>query len=261
MTTLIPASGLQEGQEAPEARLPAPLAQLALAPFQARSYTNLVYLLLSFPLGMAYFIFLVTGLSLSLGLMITILGVPILGLTLVGSWWLAALERRMAIGLLGAAVPPMGRAPFTSGQGFRRDVEELLGNRVTWTGMLFLAVKSPLSLFTFTIVVTLIALSMSFLLVPFLYPLSFIEWDGVMLWWVDSPAEAALCFLLGLLFTYVSLLLLNGLAAFWKVLATVMLGSERFLSTAVLPDPQPSGRLDAPDTTDAGSTPGNDFQI
>ncbi|HYU34644.1 MAG TPA: sensor domain-containing protein [Thermoanaerobaculia bacterium] len=234
MNALIPAGGLQEGQDAPEARRRALVAQLALAPFQARSYTNLVYLLLAFPLGMAYFVFLITGLSLSLGLMITILGLPILGLILLGSWWLAALERRLAIGLLGAAVPPMGTAPFQTGQGFRRDVEEFLGNRVTWTGMIFLALKFPLSLITFVATVTLVALSMSFLLVPFLYPLSFIEWDGVMLWWVDSPAEAGLCFLLGILLTYVSLFLLNGLAMLWKAMATAMLGSERY---AVQPSP------------------------
>ncbi len=220
MNALMPADEVQD------ARRPDPIAQFLLAPFQARSYTGLIYLLLSLPLGTFHFTFLMTGLSLGIGLLITVLGVPVLGLTLLGSWWLAALERQIAIGLLGAKVPPMGTAPFRTGQGFRRDLEEFLGNRVTWTGMLFLAAKFPLGFLSFTVAVTLIALSMSFLLVPFLYPLSFIEWDGFLLWWVDTPAEAGLCFLAGVLFTYVSLLLLNGLAAFWKVLAVGMLGRE-----------------------------------
>jgi hypothetical protein len=231
MTTLMPAEGFGEGQEARRSAL----AQLALAPFQARSYTNLVYLLLSFPLGVIYFVFLVTGLSTGVGMIITILGLPILGLTMLGCWWLAALERRLAIGLLGAVIPPMGRTPFTTRQGFRRDVEDFLGNRVTWTGMLFLAIKLPLSLISFVATVALIALSMSFLLMPFLYPLSFVEWDGVMLWWVDSPAEAGLCFLIGLLFTYLSLLLLNAFAVLWKALATSLLGSERYAVVAPAP--------------------------
>jgi hypothetical protein len=122
---------------------------------------------------------------------------------------------------------------FWSGQDFRRDIEQFFGNRVTWTGLLFLGLKLPLGIFSFVMVVTLVAVSSSFLLVPFLYPLSFIEWDGVLLYWVDSPAEAVLCFVVGLLFTYVSLLLLNGLAAVWKALAVAMLGSARYVAPVV----------------------------
>jgi hypothetical protein len=226
---------------------PDPIVQFLLAPFHARSYTNLIYLLLSMPLGTFHFTFLATGLSLALGLMITVLGLPVLGLTLLGSWWLAALERRMAIGLLGAEVPPMGPTPFRGGQGFRRDLEDFLGNRVTWTGMLYLGLKFPLGIVSFVLVVTLISLSFSFLLVPFLYSLSFIEMDSVLLWWVDTPAEAALCFLVGIVFTYASLLVSNGLAALWKVVAVAMLGSERHAPPP--PDPLPrvvgEGELDA----------------
>jgi hypothetical protein len=94
--------------------------------------------------------------------------------------------------------------------------------------MLFVGLKFPLGVISFVMVIALIAVSFSFLLVPFLYPLSFIEWDGLLLMWVDSPAEAGLCFLLGLLFSYVSLLLLNGMAAIWRKLAEATLGSEKF---------------------------------
>lgn len=120
----------------------------------------------------------------------------------------------------------MGPTPFRSGLGFRHDLEEFLGNRVTWTGMLFLGLKLPLGLLSFVVTVTLIALSTSFLLVPFVYPLSLIQMDSLILWWVDTPGEAALCFVIGLAFTYVSLLLLNGLAALWKMLAVAMLGGD-----------------------------------
>jgi hypothetical protein len=221
MSTSIPANNLRDHQGSP-------IAQILLAPFQARSYTNLVYLLLSFPLGIFHINFLATGLALGIGLLITVLGLPILGLTLLGSWWISALERQLAISLLGAEVPPMGPKPFHSGLGFRHDLEQFLRNRVTWTGMLFVGLKFPLGVISFVMVIALIAVSFSFLLVPFLYPLSFIEWDGLLLMWVDSPAEAGLCFLLGLLFSYVSLLLLNGMAAIWRKLAEATLGSEKF---------------------------------
>ena len=222
MTASIPAD------QAQDLNRPDPIVQFLRAPFQARSYANLIYLLMSLPLGIFHFTFVTTGLSTGVGLLITVLGVPIIGLTLWGGWWLSALERQIAISLLGAKVPPMGTAPFQTGQGFRRDIEEFLGNQITWTGLIFLSLKLPLGIFSFVLTVTMIAVSTSLLLVPFLYPLSFIEWDGLMLMWVDSPAEAALCFFAGLLFTYVSLLLLNGLAAFWRWFAVVTLGSARY---------------------------------
>jgi hypothetical protein len=216
---------------------PDPIAQFFLSPFHARSYTNLLYLVLTLPLGTVYFVFLATGLSIGTGLAITVLGLPLVGFTMLASWWLAALERKIAIGLLGAEVPPMGPTPFQSGNGFRYDLQEFLSNRVTWTGMLYLGLKFPLGIFSFVLVTTLIAVSTSFLLVPFLYPFNLIEWDGVLLWWVDTPAEAALCFVAGLLFTYASLLLLNGLAAFWKLLSVWMLGSERYAAAPAPPAP------------------------
>jgi len=233
MTASIPAD------QAQDVNRPDPIAQFLLAPFQARSYANLIYLLLSLPLGIFHFTFVVTGLSTGVGMLITVLGVPIIGLTLWGGWWLSALERQIAISLLGAKVPPMGTAPFSTGQGFRRDIEEFLGNQITWTGLIFLSLKFPLGLFSFVLTVTMIAVSTSLLLVPFLYPLSFIEWDGPIFMWVDSPGEAALCFFAGLLFTYVSLLLLNGLAAFWRWFAVVTLGSARYAEpSAPAPLPQ-----------------------
>lgn len=226
-------------QRAPAVRRHDPIAQWFLAPFHARSFTNLIYLLLSLPMGLVYFTFLATGLTAGTGLLITLLGMPIVALTFWGSWWLSVLERHLAVGLLGAEVPPMGPGPIQSGQGFRQNVEQFLGNRVTWTGLLFLVLKLPLGIFSFVTAVTLVAVSCSFLLVPFLYPLSFIEWDGMLLWWVDSPAEAVLCFVVGLLFTYVSLLVLNGLAAVWKALAVATLGSARYSAPAVAEETQP----------------------
>jgi hypothetical protein len=212
-----------------------PIARIFRSPFQARSFTNLVYLLLSFPLGLAYFVFLVTALSLGIGLSITIVGLPLLGLTFLASWGLTALERRMAISLLGAEVPPMG--PLGSGgQGFWADVRQLFSNPVTWTGMLYLLlIKFPLGVITFVAVTFLVTLSLSFLMMPFIYPLSFLEMDGPMLWWVDTPAEAGLCFVIGLVLTFLTLYLLNGMAWIWRQLSVAMLGNQRFAAAPPAP--------------------------
>ena len=62
-----------------------------------QTYRNILYLLASFPLGLCYFIFLITALSIGVSTLIVWIGIPILLLT-VGAWWgLAAFERGLAI--------------------------------------------------------------------------------------------------------------------------------------------------------------------
>ena len=63
---------------------------------EKQTYLNLVYLLLAFPLGIAYFVFLVTGFSLGFGLIVTFLGIPILLGMLAATWGIAAFERQLA---------------------------------------------------------------------------------------------------------------------------------------------------------------------
>ena len=111
---------------------PGALARFLRAPIEARSYGNLLYLALAFPTGLAYFVFLAVGLALGLGLSIVWIGLPILGLVLAVSFGLAALERQLAIRLLGAEVPPMLPAPAAAEVGVWRRLRAFLANPVTW---------------------------------------------------------------------------------------------------------------------------------
>ena len=72
-----------------------------------QTYLNLVYLILSFPLGIAYFVFVVVGLSLGFGLILTLFGAPLLILTIVASWLLSSFERELANRLLKEEIPPI----------------------------------------------------------------------------------------------------------------------------------------------------------
>ena len=65
-----------------------------------QSYLNVVYLLFSFPLGLFYFIFLITGLAVGLSLAVLLIGLVILFLTLWAGRGLAAWERQWSIWLL-----------------------------------------------------------------------------------------------------------------------------------------------------------------
>src|ERR1700755_1185031 len=116
------------------------------APFRLRTYTNLLYLLLAFPLGLAYFILLAVGLTLGFGLTIVWVGLPILALVFAGSWAFAAFERQAAILLLGADVPPMLPPPSPMARTAWQRAGDFFSNPVTWKGMGFLLLKFPLGI-------------------------------------------------------------------------------------------------------------------
>lgn len=97
-----------------------------------QSYLNIVYLLLAFPLGTFYFVFLVTGLSLGLGLSITVLGLPLLALVLGGSWALCRFEQSLASAMLKEAFPISSQRPEAKGLWSR--IKALFKDRATWTG-------------------------------------------------------------------------------------------------------------------------------
>ena len=79
-----------------------------LAPYaERRTYLILLYLVLGLPLGVFEFTLMVTGFSLGLGLLITLLGIPVLIGTLLVAHALATFERRLAWSLLDAPMPAL----------------------------------------------------------------------------------------------------------------------------------------------------------
>jgi len=215
------------------------------APFRLRTYSNLLYLLLAMPLGLIYFVFLTVGLTTGLGLTIVWIGIPILAMVFAGSWGLAALERQLAIHALGADVPPMLPPPGSEpAAGLWKRIGAFLSNPVTWKGMAFLLLKLPLGVASFIAAVALLATTAGFLLAPFVWFFGDFSVDldiDLGGWVVDSPAAALAVGVLGVLFFFVSLNLLNGLALVWRWTASLLLGSERFAPAApappVLPEP------------------------
>jgi hypothetical protein len=79
--------------------------RLAPIPRPAVMACDFAYLVLGMPLGIATSTIAVTGLSLSLGLLITLAGIPVLVATLLAVRALAALERKRAEWLLGTPIP------------------------------------------------------------------------------------------------------------------------------------------------------------
>jgi hypothetical protein len=209
------------------------------APFRPRTYGNLLYLLLALPLGVAYFVFLSVGLTAGFGLTLIWIGIPLLALVFAGTWAFAAFERQAAIHLLGAAVPPMAPPPTGEARTAWQRAGDFFANPVTWKGMGFLLLKFPLGVVSFVATVVLLSVSGALVLAPLFWDLEGLSIDTVV-FRVDSPGGAWACSLLGVGLIFLSLNLLNALGSVWRGTATLLLGSERFVTAAppaaVLPD-------------------------
>ena len=201
-----------------------------------QTYVNVLYLLLSFPLGIAYFVFLVTGLSVGFGLLVIWVGVPILALVLAGSWVLSRLEQETANRMLKLDIPPIAfpstSDPLSAGDARLSVTERVfvrtwrqfkahLSDRLTWTGMLYLFLKFPVGVASFVIVVTLAAVTASLLGAPFYYWVG----DGIDFgfWQVDELWEALILMLAGVPSLFISLHLFNATAYASGWIARVML--------------------------------------
>jgi hypothetical protein len=187
---------------------------------EPQSYLNIIYLLLAFPLGTFYFVFLVTGLSLGFGLIITLVGIPILLLVLSGSWVLCRFERQVAITLLNEDIPLAVSGTASGGLWFR--VKALLKDRVTWTGMLYLFMKFPLGIVTFTIAVTLIAVTVGLLAAPtYMWTSDSLVWGS---WSFDPFPWSWILTIIGIPMVFISLHLLNAIAVVFGRMTRAMLG-------------------------------------
>lgn len=187
---------------------------------EPRTYLEVLYLVLAFPLGLGYFVFLVTGFALGLGLAIIWVGIPILLLMLLAVYGLTGVERQLAVHLLGERVPPLRDvAPEETAWQWLKGV---LSTPTTWKGLVFLLCKFPLGLVSFVVTVVLSAVSLALILAPVLL-LSGRELDFAF-WHVDTLPEAYLCSLLGLLLGFLSLHILHVISRAWGALARSMLG-------------------------------------
>jgi len=178
----------------------------------SQSYLNLIYLLLSFPLGIFYFVFLVTGLSLGFGLAIIGIGLIILLFMLAAMRGFAAIERQLGIWLLDASIPQPPPGPEL----LRHPLQALKKYALdpyTWKGFAYLLIKFPFAIAVFIIMVFLTAFSAALLFAPLFYRYAPLY---IMAWRISSAQEALLCSAVGLFLGVCSLHVANAIAAGWR---------------------------------------------
>jgi hypothetical protein len=151
-----------------------------------RGGTILLYHLLGLPLGVAYFVWLVTGFSTGLGLLITLVGIPLLTLVLASVRPLAAAERALANELLGAGIPAAPLAP--AGNGWIGRLKAYWTDGRTWRGVAFLFLRFPAGLTSFVIAIVAYGVALTLLAAPVLAGL---DADGLDVgsWDIDSVLE------------------------------------------------------------------------
>ena len=195
-----------------------------------QAYLNLIYLLAAFPLGILYFIFLITGLSTGISLTIIWIGVPILLLVGFGWWMLAGFERFMAIHLLKEDMPI--ERPLIEDSDIWTFFKEHLADPITWKSLCYLILKFPLGMATFVILVTLISITLVMLIMPLtfesqqFFQTGFFLGSDLAAWQIDSLSEALLCTLIGLVLLPTTLHISNGLAWLHAKFARMMLSDD-----------------------------------
>jgi signal transduction histidine kinase len=194
------------------------LARFAGAARRPQTLLNLLYLLAAFPLGVAYFVVLVVGVSVGAALAVVLVGLAILLATLAATRWMAAIERGTARALLGV---PIARPVDRRDQPLLRRVGRWLRDPVTWKSLVFVALKFPLGVITLVLVAGSGFVSLVFLFAPLIVLVTPVTVFG---WIVESPLQAVPLTILGVPAVLLALNLYNGLAWLWALFARVMLG-------------------------------------
>jgi uncharacterized membrane protein len=170
-----------------------------------RAYVSLFFMVLSLVTGCVYFTFAVTGLSLSLGLAILIIGLPVflgfIGITRVISLG----EGRLLEAVSGERMP---RRPVHPGapEGLVARILGMLKDVRTWTTLIYFLVMLPLGTLYCATAVTGLAVGVSFLLVPVVGIAQHLGWwapwehGGSITFnpaWIDTPGGWVLCVVCG----------------------------------------------------------------
>ena len=131
------------------------------------TWGSFLYLMISLATGIFYFTWVVTGLSISGGLLVLIIGLPFLGLFILSVRGIGLVEGRIVEALLGVRMPR--RQPFS-----RRNVEwwerykAIITDKQTWFTIVYMILMMPLGIIYFSVFITLIALSLSGIAIPVL---------------------------------------------------------------------------------------------
>lgn len=132
----------------------------------ARTYGALFYMLLAMATGIFYFTWAVTGLSLSLGLSLLIIGVPFVVLFFGSVRGLSLLEGRIVEAMLGVRMPRRPPYPLQRGTSLLKRIGSMFTDWRTWSTLLYMMLMLPLGIAYGAVTLVLLGLSLGFIVSP-----------------------------------------------------------------------------------------------
>ncbi|MDB6164832.1 MAG: putative transrane protein [Xanthomonadaceae bacterium] len=150
-----------------------------------RTYASLFYCVLALATGIFYFTWVVTGLSLSAGFAVLIIGVPFVILYFGSVRILSLVEGRIVEVMLGERMP---RRPLYSARGkpLLERIGAMFTDPRTWSTQLYFLLMLPLGIVYFTAMITGLSVSLSLIAAPFVQLFvdpDVVRFDG----WAWSP--------------------------------------------------------------------------
>jgi uncharacterized membrane protein len=142
-----------------------------------RAYTSLFFMLLSLATGVIYFTFVVVGVSLSAGLSVLIVGLPLFLLFIGIARVISLAEGRLIEATTGDRMP---RRPQHPGPplGFWARIGHMLADRRTWSTLAYLFLMLPIGIVYFIIATVGLTLSLTLILAPLVELTDRAEWWG-----------------------------------------------------------------------------------
>lgn len=183
------------------------------------TYGSLAYLASGLPLGVAWFVILVVGYALGFGLIITLVGIPILlGMVHVTAV-LATVERHLAGALLGTEITSAAR-PLRGGLVAR--LRGWAADPARWRELVYLVLRATVGVAAAIGVIALVGAALSMLTYPAYY------WTGsgtvVGDWRSDSLGTAIVACLVGLVLIPATAWAVVGLGRVNRAVAEALLG-------------------------------------
>jgi signal transduction histidine kinase len=188
-------------------------------PFRAATWRSIAYELLALPLGIAYFVILVTGFSVGAGLAVVIVGLAVLALTVVAWRIMAGVERTLARRLLRVTIPAPGH--MAPGLSPWQRVKSVLRDPVTWKSLVFVVLKLPLGIISFAVLVALGSVGTILTFAPGIVALTPVTFFG---WIMETPAEAIPIVPAGIAILLATFHIADGMGWLSGLFARVMLG-------------------------------------
>ena len=151
-----------------------------------RTYASMFYMVLALATGIFYFTWVVTGVSMSFGLAVLVIGIPFVILYFGSVRVLSLVEGRIVEVMLGERMP---RRPLYSERGkpLLERIKDMFTDPRTWSTQLYFLLMLPLGIIYFTLTVTLLSVSLASIASPLLA--WFGTTDGGL--WVDNIQVAS----------------------------------------------------------------------